>query len=65
MKLVALKQNQGKSSTQNRAVPEAKGDIIFFSDANVMLRPDAVRHIVNNFGDSKVGCVVGKVTKLL
>lgn len=62
VKLIALSPNQGKSSAQNQAVAEAQGDIIFFSDANVMLRPDAVRKIVSNLADVNVGCVVGKVT---
>lgn len=64
VKLVALNPNQGKSSAQNRAVAEAGGDILFFTDANVMLRPDAVKKIVSNFEDERVGCVVGKVTYL-
>lgn len=64
VKLVTLNPNQGKSSAQNHAVAEAQGDILFFSDANVMLRPDAVRKVVSNFGDGKVGCMVGKVTYL-
>ena len=64
VKLIALNPNQGKSTVQNRAVAEAQGEILFFTDANVMLRPDAVRKIVYNFGDDKVGCVVGKVTYL-
>lgn len=62
VKLVALTPNQGKSSAQNRAVAEASGVILFFTDANVMLRPDAMRQGVSNFSDAKVGCIVGKVT---
>lgn len=64
VKLVTLNPNQGKSSAQNRAIVEAQGDILFFSDANVMLPSDAVRKVVRNFRDDKVGCVVGKVTYL-
>ncbi len=62
VKLVALHPNQGKSSAQNQAVAEASGEILFFTDANVTLRLDAVRRIVANFGDDQVGCVIGKVT---
>lgn len=62
--LVALSSNKGKSSAQNRAVSEAQGDIIFFTDANVMLRKNAMRKIVRNFSSENVGCVVGKVTYL-
>lgn len=64
VKLIVLNPNQGKSSAQNRAVAESRGEILFFTDANVMLWPYAVRKIVSNFGDGQVGCVVGKVTYL-
>ena len=64
VKLIALNPNQGKSSAQNRAVAEAHGEILFFTDANVMLRPDSMRKAVRNFGDGKVGCIVGKVIYL-
>ena len=62
VKLVILETNQGKSATQNLAVSEAHCDIVLFTDANVMIQPDAVRKMVSNFGNEKVGCVVGKVT---
>lgn len=64
VKLVALPPDQGKSNAQNRGVAEAHGEILFFTDANVMLQPDAIRKIVSNFNDDQVGCVVGKVTYL-
>ncbi len=64
VKLVVLNPNQGKSTAQNRVVAEAHGEILFFTDANVMLRSNTVRKIVSNFGDDRVGCVVGKVTYL-
>lgn len=60
-KLVALNPNQGKSSAQNWAVGEASGEIILFTDADVMLRPDTVKRITSNFADKSVGCVVGKI----
>jgi cellulose synthase/poly-beta-1,6-N-acetylglucosamine synthase-like glycosyltransferase len=61
VKFIALDTNQGKSCAQNKAVSLACGDILFFTDANVMLRRDAARIIVNCFKDNKIGCVVGKV----
>ena len=64
VKLFALENNQGKSTAQNQAVVEAMNDIVIFTDANVMLQTNAVRKMVRNFGDEKVGCVVGKVTYL-
>ena len=49
----------GKTSCLNKAVPEAKGDIIIFSDANSVYDKSSIREIVANFADSRVGCVTG------
>lgn len=64
VRLVGLGRKQGKSAAQNRAVATASGDVLFFTDANVLLRPDALRTMLRNFADGSVGCVVGKVTYL-
>jgi glycosyltransferase involved in cell wall biosynthesis len=62
--LVALYPNQGKSSAENQAVAEARGEILLFSDADIMLQPGAVSKIGRNFANESVGCVVGKITYL-
>ena len=64
VKLVILEVNQGKSAAQNIAVAGAVGDIILFSDADLMLQPDTVKKIARNFSDEIVGCVVGKISYL-
>lgn len=64
VRLVAECVNRGKSAIQNKAVAEAKGEILFFTDANVMLKEDALRKVTRHFADKGVGCVVGKVTYL-
>ena len=64
VKLVALHPNQGKSSAENQAVAEARGEILLFSDADVMLQAGAVSKIGRNFADESVGCVIGKITYL-
>jgi cellulose synthase/poly-beta-1,6-N-acetylglucosamine synthase-like glycosyltransferase len=51
----------GKTSALNLAVPEAKGSIIVFSDANSIYAPDAIKHLVSNFADPRVGYVTGKM----
>ncbi|MDD2852269.1 MAG: glycosyltransferase family 2 protein [Desulfuromonadaceae bacterium] len=51
----------GKTSALNLAVPQAKGEIIVFSDANSLYAPDAVRRLVANFADQQVGYVSGKM----
>lgn len=54
--------NMGKIMVLNTAVKELTGEIIVFSDASAMLNPNALRLLVRNFGDSKVGSVSGKYT---
>jgi cellulose synthase/poly-beta-1,6-N-acetylglucosamine synthase-like glycosyltransferase len=50
---------RGKTEGINESVPMARGDIIAFSDANVLYAKDAIQKIVRNFSDPKVGCVTG------
>jgi cellulose synthase/poly-beta-1,6-N-acetylglucosamine synthase-like glycosyltransferase len=51
----------GKTVAQNRAVKISSGEILVFSDATTMLKPDAIRKIVRNFADPEVGCVAGQL----
>lgn len=53
-------ERRGKTMALNRAAPEAKGEILFFSDANTFYEPDTVRKIARNFGDPEVGGVSGR-----
>lgn len=58
VRLLALPR-QGKNRTLNEAVAAARGDILVFSDADSMLAPDALRHLVAPFADAEVGGVGG------
>lgn len=51
----------GKSATLYRVIPSIQSEIIVFSDANSMYRPDALRRLVRNFADKSVGCVIGRL----
>jgi cellulose synthase/poly-beta-1,6-N-acetylglucosamine synthase-like glycosyltransferase len=59
--LVRLLQRGGKTAALNNAVTWATGDILVFSDAPTLYRPDAVRKLMRNFADSNVGCVTGEI----
>ena len=59
LKLVRQEGRLGKTSGLNLGVPIAKGDIIVFSDANAMYDKQAIRKLVRNFADEKIGYVVG------
>lgn len=52
----------GKTATQNSAVRVARGEIIVFSDAAAMYEPGAIRALVANYADPKVGAVSGIYT---
>lgn len=57
--LLRQSQRLGKSAALNLAVPQAKGKILVFSDANAIYQPDALRHLVRHFVNPQVGYVVG------
>ncbi|MBC8160023.1 MAG: glycosyltransferase family 2 protein [Roseiflexaceae bacterium] len=50
---------QGKNRSLNAAVAAAQGEILVFSDADSMLAPDALRHLVAPFADPAIGGVGG------
>jgi len=60
--LLRMADRGGKTVGLNAAVPTARGEILVFSDANAMYRPDAIRALVRNFDDPVVGAVVGEST---
>ncbi len=62
VKLIRQDYRKGKSSALNIAVPQSKGDIIVFSDANSIYESDAINNLVKNFNDESVGYVVGNST---
>ena len=50
---------EGKSKAINRAIRQANGDIILFSDANNQYNPAILRRLVPYFQDDRVGGVTG------
>lgn len=61
VKLYRQEQHFGKTIAQNSAVRSTNGEILLFSDATTMYRPDVVRKIVRPFADPTVGCVAGQL----
>jgi len=62
VRLLRMAERGGKTLGLNAAVEQASGEILVFSDANAMYRPNAVRALVRNFSDERVGAVVGEST---
>jgi len=59
--ILTYEQRAGKSNALNVGVSHSTGDILIFSDANVMLEPDAPRNLLMPFADPTVGASCGKV----
>lgn len=57
-------EREGKTAALNRAVAAAKNEIIIFSDANSMFRPDAIKKLVRHFADPSIGGVCGRKSVL-
>jgi cellulose synthase/poly-beta-1,6-N-acetylglucosamine synthase-like glycosyltransferase len=57
--VVAAEERRGKSYGMRRLAGMATGDILVFSDANVMIAPDALERLLRYFSDERVGCVSG------
>ena len=64
VRLARQPERRGKTAGLNRTVPELKGDVVVFSDANAMYETDALRKLVRNFADPEVGCVTGEARYL-
>lgn len=61
VKLLAYQGREGKQYSIYRALPECKGEIIALSDANAMIEKSALKKLISNFADPKIGCVCGKL----
>jgi len=57
--LRAFTDRLGKTACLNKVIPESKGEIIVFTDANSMFQPDMLTNLVKNFKDSVIGAVSG------
>jgi len=59
LRLLDYPENRGKLTVLNESVPQLSGEIVVFSDASSMLEPTALRNLVANFADPRVGAVSG------
>ncbi|MGD1876154.1 MAG: glycosyltransferase family 2 protein [Kiloniellaceae bacterium] len=57
--MFAATERHGKSHGMNTLVQAAQGDVVVFTDANVMLDPAALPALHRAFADPEVGCVCG------
>lgn len=57
-------ENIGKNALINSFIPETRGEIIVFTDANAMFKADSLRRLAVPFNNPKVGCVGGRLRYL-
>lgn len=60
VRLLRMPSRGGKTVGLNAALAAATGDIVVFSDANAMYECNALRMLVRNFADPRVGAVTGE-----
>jgi len=59
VRLFRQETRRGKAAGLTRFLPQTRGQIVVFSDANSLYQPQALRRLVSNFADPLVGYVVG------
>jgi cellulose synthase/poly-beta-1,6-N-acetylglucosamine synthase-like glycosyltransferase len=57
---IELEERKGKANALNRGLEAATGDVVVFSDASIMLDPQAITEIVRPFAVEQIGCVSGE-----
>jgi cellulose synthase/poly-beta-1,6-N-acetylglucosamine synthase-like glycosyltransferase len=61
VELIHTKEHRGKGSALNRAVRQARGEIVVFADVRQTFAKSAIRELVANFADPTVGAVSGEL----
>jgi cellulose synthase/poly-beta-1,6-N-acetylglucosamine synthase-like glycosyltransferase len=61
IRFVGFDTQQGKTAVINQLVPQARGTIIGFSDANTFWEPPSLRLMARHFADDRVGAVCGRL----
>lgn len=61
IEFMPMQQRGGKNAALNAMLPKAGGDILFFTDANTLHKPESLRAVVKHFADPKVGAVTGRL----
>ena len=58
---ILLPEHGGKAVGLNRAIPEARGEVVLFTDVRQVIEAGAVRLLMENFADPQVGCASGEL----
>ena len=58
---IVLPVHGGKAIGLNHAIPEARGEVVVFTDVRQMIDPGALQLLMENFADPGVGCASGEL----
>lgn len=64
-RVVSLPDNVGAARAKNLGAKEARGEIILFTDADIVVQPDTLRIVAEHFQDQSVAGVVGLLSEKL
>lgn len=59
--VLAKPESQGKAAGLNDAIQQATGEVLLFTDARQMIEPQALRLLIENFADARVGAASGEL----
>jgi len=62
VKISMFQGRHGKNWVLNQLVKESTGDVLVFTDANIMFNKDALKHLVKPFQKETIGGVIGKLS---
>ncbi len=58
-RVIALAENIGAARAKNCGAQAATGDVLFFTDDDVTVAPDALQYVAENFAEATIAGVVG------
>jgi poly-beta-1,6-N-acetyl-D-glucosamine synthase len=61
LRVIVLEEHGGKAVAVNAGMAAATSEIILFVDVRPEIAPGAIQRLVNNFADTNVGCVSGRL----
>jgi len=61
VRLCVFAPRRGKAQVLNDLAPQARGEVLIFTDANTLFDPAAARRLVRHFVDPRVGGVCGRL----
>jgi poly-beta-1,6-N-acetyl-D-glucosamine synthase len=61
IQLIELEESRGKATALNAGYEVARGEYIVFTDTRQAFETNAIRKLIANFHDTKVGCVSGEL----